>query len=781
MARHNRYAGTVQLLVGIAGATPAAATLLPAVAGAVESGAIEEVVVTARKRAERLQETPISITAFTAAELMLRPESNIGELANFAPNVSYTLGGANGGSALQLFIRGIGQVDFAIGKEPGVATYVDGVYLSRSVGALLDIVDFERVEVLRGPQGTLFGRNAVGGALNITTVKPGETFAGDVEVTVGRFDRLDGRAVLNAPLREDLFVRITAAHLGRDGIGERLTDGGELGDIDSTAGRAQLRWIAGDVAEVNLAADYTRRTEGGYPATLLTVESPPVGLQALYNATAGAARPLTPALITGKRYDTFAGGPNVNDQTIWGASATVDAELVGIEVKSITAYRNLQARYSRETDGYPLPMLDVVNDDEQAQLSQELQLSQSRERLDWIAGFFYFNENSAGVSDAMIGSGVFSFLESLPIPLIPLGPPPPGTSCAAGTTPPGFPCAGGPGNPINVALDNDRIDIINQDTRSYAVFGEATYDLTGMLSLTLGGRYTSEDKEFTLDSTRTVSGATLLPYTKVDESWTDFSPKGGIDVRWREGLLTYFTVTHGFKAGGFNARARNGTELEPFDPEEVVTYEVGLKSLWFDDRLRVNAAVFYNDYTDIQVAVAQADPVTGQVFNRVENAGEAEIKGFEIELLARVAAGLDLSAGVGYTDAEFTEVEPGGEFTEDSEFIQTPKWTANVGLQYTVSLAEYGKLILRGDYAYRSEYYNDAQNSERIRESGYGLLNASATYRTPGGNMGLRLFVTNLTDEEYLAFGIDPTAGLGFSSGTYGRPREWGLTAFYQF
>ncbi|MBZ0173497.1 MAG: TonB-dependent receptor, partial [Phycisphaerales bacterium] len=292
---------------------------------------------------------------------------------------------------------------------------------------------------------------------------------------------------------------------------------------------------------------------------------------------------------------------------------------------------------------------------------------------------------------------------------------------------------------------------------------------------------TIEDKEFTLDSTRTQSGVTLLPYTKVEESWTNFSPKGGIDVHWREDLLTYFTVTKGFKAGGFNARARNGTELEPFDPEEVLTYELGLKSQWFDNRLRANAAVFYNDYTDIQVIVVQADPTTGQVFSRVEYAGEAEIKGFELELTARVAEGLDLAGGVGYTDAEFTEVQTGGEFTEDSEFIQTPKWTANVSLQYARSLAAYGQLIVRADYAHRSEYYNDAQNSERTRESGYGLLNASITWQTADEHMGLRLFGTNLTDAEYLMFGIDPTAGLGFSSGTFGRPREWGLTAFYRF
>ncbi|MCC7410074.1 MAG: TonB-dependent receptor [Gammaproteobacteria bacterium] len=781
MKRLNVVAGSARRVITATCAGLVMVLSLPAATA--DTGTIEEIVVTARKREERLQDTPISITAFTARDLELRPESNIGELVNFAPNVSYTIGGANGGSASQIFIRGIGQVDFAIGQEPGVATYVDGVYLSRTVGALLDIVDFERIEVLRGPQGTLFGRNAVGGALNITTVKPGDTFAAGGEVTVGRFDRLDGKGMINVPLSDTLSLRLTAAHRGRDGIGERLTDGEDVGDIDTDAGRAQLRWALSDALEVNFAADYMRKDEGTYPATLLTVESPPVGLAALYSATVGAAAgiPFTPALITGDRYDSYTGGPNVNDQTIWGLSMTVDAALAGLDLRSITAYRELDARYSRETDGYPLPLLDVINDDAQQQLSQELQLSQSRDRLDWIAGFFYFNENSGGVSDSMIGSGIYPFLEALPGPFIPLGPPPPGTSCAAGTTPPGFPCAGGAGNPINIALDNDRTDIINQDTRSYALFGEATYDLSELLSLTLGGRYTIEDKEFTLDSTRTQSGVTLLPYTKVEESWTNFSPKGGIDVHWREDLLTYFTVTKGFKAGGFNARARNGTELEPFDPEEVLTYELGLKSQWFDNRLRANAAVFYNDYTDIQVIVVQADPTTGQVFSRVENAGEAEIKGFELELTARVAEGLDLAGGVGYTDAEFTEVQTGGEFTEDSEFIQTPKWTANVSLQYARSLAAYGQLIVRADYAHRSEYYNDAQNSERTRESGYGLLNASITWQTADEHMGLRLFGTNLTDAEYLMFGIDPTAGLGFSSGTFGRPREWGLTAFYRF
>ena len=459
---------------------------------------------------------------------------------------------------------------------------------------------------------------------------------------------------------------------------------------------------------------------------------------------------------------------------------TIDAGLAGLDLRSSTAYRELDAHYSRETDGYPLPLLDVVNDDAQRQFSQELQLSRSRERPDWIAGLFYFNENSDGISDSMIGSGIYPFLEALPGPFIPLAPLPPGMSCAAGTAPPRFPCAGGAGNPLNVLLDNDRTDIITQDTRSYAVFGEATYDLTERLSLTVGGRYTREDKEFALHSTRTQSGVTLLPFTKVEESWTNFAPKGGIDVRWRKGLLTYFTVTRGFKAGGFNARARNGAEPEPFDPEKMLTYEVGLKSQWLDDRLHANAAVFYNDYTDIQVIVVQANSTIGQVFSRVENAGEAEIKGFEIEPLARLADGLDLSAGVGHTDAGFTNVKPGGEFTEDSKFIQTPEWTTNVPLQYSRSLASYGQLTLRADYAHRSEFYNDAQNSRRTREPGYGLLNASVTWQSADAYIGLRLFGTNLTDAEYLMFGIDRTAGLGYSSGTFGRPLEWGVTAYYR-
>lgn len=744
---------------------------------------LEEVVVTARRREERLQDTPISITAFTAAEIESRAESNIGELAGFVPNLTYTIGGANGGSATQLLIRGIGQIDFAIGKEPGVALYVDGVYLSRSVGALLDVADLERIEVLRGPQGTLFGRNAVGGALNVTTVKPGKELSGEVRATVGRFDHLEARGLLNAPLGENLFLRLTAGREVRDGIGRRLTDGAAIGDVDRSAARAQLRWVANESIEVNLAADYTRRDEGTYPAVLLAVANPPAGLQGLFNNTVGAAtgRPLTPALITGDRYDSFTAGPNINDQTIWGAVTTIDASFGGLELKSITGYRDLAARFSRETDGHPLPYLDVVNDDEQQQFSQELQLTGSRGRLEWIAGAYYFDEDSGGVSDARIGSGVFSFLQGLPRPLIPLAAPPPGTSCAAGTTPPGFPCAGGFGNPLNVALDNDRTDLIHQDTRSTALFGEARFAFGGRTTLTLGGRFTDEDKTFSLDSTRTGSGVKLLPFTRVEDSWTNFSPKVGVDVRWRDGIMTYLTATDGFKAGGFNARARNGRELEPFDPEEVRAYEIGAKTSWLDNRLRVNAAVFFNDYTDIQVIVVQADSLTGQIFSRVENAGEAETKGFEVELLGQISAGLELSAGLGYTDAEFTRVQPGGEFSESSKFIQTPEWTANVALQYRRPLGGRGSLVMRSDYGYRSEFFNDARNSPLIREDGYGLLNASLGFESAGGSYGVRVFATNLTDEKYLLFGIDGMSGLGFASGTYGRPREWGLTAFYRF
>lgn len=779
-SRSNTVAGAGRLLaVVLLGGTALTVESPPAAAQVV---GLEEIVVTARKREERLQDTPISITAFTAQQLELRPEGNVGELVEFAPNVSYTIGGANGGSASQLFIRGIGQVDFAIGKEPGVATYVDGVYLSRTVGALLDIVDFDRVEVLRGPQGTLFGRNAVGGALNITTVAPGDKRGGEIEVTGGNYSRLDVKGVINLPLSDSTFFRLTAAHHGRDGIGRRLTDDAQIGDIDNTAARAQLRWIASDALEMNLAADYTRRDEGTYPATLLTVSRPATGLAALYNATVGAAAHMlfTPALITGDRYDSYTGGPNVNDQTAWGVSATLDWKLSAVDLRSITAYRSLKALYSRETDGYQLPLLDVINDDAQHQFSEELQASGSTGRLKWITGLFYFDELSEGVSDSMIGSGIYGFLEALPGPVFPLAPPPPGTSCAAGTTPPKFPCAGGKGNPLNVALDNDRTDLLSQTTHSYAVFGEATFSVTDMLSLTLGGRYTREDKDFSLDSTRTQSGVKLVPYTKVSDSWTNFSPKGGIDIRWREGLLTYLTVTEGFKAGGFNARARNSSELEPFDPEKVLTYEIGVKSQWFDDRLRANAAVFYNDYTDIQVVVVEADPLTGQVFSRVENAGEAEIKGFEVELTARLAEGLDASVGVGQTDAAYTKVKAGGEFTRNSQFIQTPEWTWTFGLQYSHGLGSAGELLLRADYSLRSDYFNDAQNSPRIWEPGYGLLNASLTWQSTDAHMGLRLFGTNLTDAQYLMFGIDPTAGLGFSSGTYGRPREWGVTAFYR-
>ncbi len=742
-----------------------------------------EVVVSARKREERLQDTPISITAFTAAELDLRSESNTGELVNFAPNVSYTIGGANGGSASQLFIRGIGQADFAIGKEPGVATYVDGVYLSRSIGALLDIVDVERIEVLRGPQGTLFGRNAIGGALNITSTRPVDTVTGRAQVTIGRFNRLDGRGVLNLPLGPSAFLRLTAAHQQRDGIGQRLTDGDDVGDIDSSSGRVQLRWLATETLEINLAADYTRRSEGTYPATLLTVQSPASGLAALYNATVGgpAGLPFTPALITGDRYDSYTGGPNVNDQTIWGLATTVEARLGELQLRSITAWRELEASYSRETDGYQLPLLDVINDDDQQQFSQELQLSHSREGLTWMAGLFWFNEDSSGISDSRIGGGIFGFLQGLPGPVFPLAPPPPGTSCAAGTTPPGFPCAGGAGNPLNAALDNNRLDLIDQDTNSYAVFGELNLDVTDLVAMTIGGRYTREKKEFSLDSTRSQSGVKLLPLTSVEETWSNFSPKGGVDLRWSEDLLTYFTVTQGFKAGGFNARARNGGELEPFDPETVLTYELGLKSQWFGKRLRANAAVFYNDYDDIQVVVVQADPNTGQIFNRVENAGKARTSGFEIEVLTRIAGVLDLSAGVGYTDAKYTSVEAGAEFSTSSKFVQTPEWTWNVGALYTQSLGGGGQLLLRADYAHRTEYFNDAQNSLRIREPGYGLLNASITWQNAGESLGLRLFGTNLTDSEYLMFGIDPTSGLGFSSGTFGRPREWGFSAWYRF
>jgi iron complex outermembrane receptor protein len=770
----------------VLGGTPAVAQEGEATA---KAPGIEEIIVTARKRKESLQETPISITALSAVALEERSLSNLSEISDFAPNVVMATGLSGGGNNLEIFMRGVGQSDFLVTTDPGVGIYIDGVYHSRTFGAVFDLLDLGRVEVLRGPQGTLFGKNTIGGAISLITQKPTGEFGGYGEVTFGRFNRIDGRGTVNFPVIEDrLFARFSFSTKNRNGYAKRLDfNTGKVidrqGDEDITSVRGALRWLASDAIEVNIRADVATANGEAAPLTLAFFDDTGQfgGLGGLWNALVGIPNglPMSSAFITSNPLTTFGTGPNTNSTDIWGISATIDWDASDIiHVKSITAYRENDAAFGRDGDGSPLQYVQTFDQDTQNQFSQEIQLSgvSFNDRLTWIVGGFFFDETATDTNNVRLASGLYAALEALPAAVIPLAPvtcpPPPGVF---------LPCAGGAGNPFNIAFDLD-FDMYNHiNITSYAGYTQGTFQVTDKLSVTGGVRYTYEKKDYTLEHKRINSGVFIVPLTTVSDNWSKVSPMSSIEYRWSRDIMTYVKVAQGFKSGGFNGRPILQSAVESFGPETLTSYEAGVKSQLFDRRLILNITGFYNKYKDIQLGSVSSDP-SGNLILLIQNAGKATVKGLEAELRARPAAGLDITGGLGYTDFQFDRLNPGvADITLATRPVKTPKWTANASIQYAFPVGEFGLLSLRGDWIYTSSYFQDNIDTPFIKQSGFSRFNARVVFEHVDGGWQVFAFGTNLSDKRYIINGIAALNSFGSAEATYGRPREWGIGVKKQF
>jgi iron complex outermembrane receptor protein len=720
-----------------------------------ESAQIEEVVVTARKREERLQDTPVAVTALGAEALAARGVESVDQIAKFAPSIRFdgaaALSGGNYNATV--FIRGVGQNDFAIFSDPGVGIYVDGVYYARSIGGVLDAFSVGRIEVLRGPQGTLFGKNTIGGAVVITTAQPEREAGGQVEVITGRYDRLDIKAHADMPLTDNAFARISVAHLGRDGYGKRLLTGDDLGDRNANAVRGQLHWEPSDDLTVDLSADYTRAREHSAPQKALVIGSVP-GFTAgpflgnfntfvapkLGIVAPNGARTLNPSFLTDSPYTTYGTGPNVNDLDLWGLSGTVNWDLGDVSVKSITAVRGLKATFARDGDNSPFTFRETFNHDVQAQVSQELQFNGTGfgDRLTWVAGLYGFRERGTDSGYAKLALGL-----------------------APGVSPPPF----SPSAAVYTRVVN----------KTYAAFAQGSFSLTDQLSATLGARVNRDEKTYYLDHRRIRDGGVIANLTRKG-SWDSFTPKVGLEYKATPDALLYVSAGKGFKSGGFNARPLNdASEVTEYQPETLWTYEGGVKTAWLDRRLILNLAGYYSEYKNIQVTVNQTPR------NFVANAAAGEVKGVELEAQAKPAAAWDFNLGVGYMDAEYTSVGQGlaaGQvlpITVATHFVKAPKWTANAGVQYTHELASGARIIARGDWSHYSTVYNDVANDPDLTQGAYDLFGARISYTTADGKWQAAAFGTNLSDEKYIVSG-NTSAGFGLKEASFGRPREWGVS-----
>ncbi|MET3665742.1 TonB-dependent receptor [Caulobacter sp. 1776] len=721
---------------------------------------IEEVVVTARRREERLQDTPVAVTALAGEALESRGVDSVDQIAKFAPSIRFdgaaALSGGNYNATV--FVRGVGQNDFAIFSDPGVGVYVDGVYYARSIGGTLDAFDVSRIEVLRGPQGTLFGKNTIGGAVIITTDQPKTEFGGKIEGVTGSYDRLDVKGHVDIPLGEKVSARLSAARLTRDGYGKRLLTGDDLGDRNATAARAQLRWEASDAVTVSLSADYTRAREHSAPQKLLVIGAVPgfaVGpFMANFNTyvapglgitAPNGAKSLNTSFLTDSPFTTYGTGPNINDLDLWGTSATVDWDLGEVSFKSITAVRGLKATFARDGDNTPFTFRETFNHDVQAQYSQEFQFSGQSfsDRLTWVTGAYVFRERGTDSGYAKLALG-----------LAPGASPPPYSPSAAVYT--------------------------KVTSTTYALFAQGSLTLTDRLSATVGARYNRDEKDYVLDHRRIRDGG-VIAQVSPGGSWNSFTPKVGLEFKATPDVLLYASVGKGFKSGGFNARPLNdASEVTEYQPETLLTYEAGAKTAWLDRRLILNVAGYFSDYQDIQVTVNQTPR------NFVANAAAGEVKGVEVELQAKPTANWSFNFGGGYMDAKYTEVGSGlaaGQvlpITLATHFVKAPKWTLNGGVEYGHELPGGGRLTARVDWSHYSTVYNDVANDPDLTQGAYDLFGARLAYASPGRVWQAALFGTNLSDERYMVSG-NASSGFGLKEASFGRPREWGVSLSRKF
>jgi iron complex outermembrane receptor protein len=763
--------------------------------GSTVSRMMDEVTVSARKREEGLQSAPIAITAQTGESLEARGVTQLDEMAAFAPNVTFqnNPGFSGASSSAAVYIRGIGQQDFLPTVEPGVGLYVDGVYIARSVGSVLDLVDIERIEILRGPQGTLFGRNTIGGAINVTTKKPHDEFEAKVDFTFGSGERIDAKGIVNIPLSDKLFLKVAFASLNQEGYVERIADGVDLGDRDSVTGRAALRWVPNDRLEVNLAFDGTRTRENGPALTLADTRLNRVGgtdLNSMIFNPLDANGNFDPSLLNpplDAPSDNFAllhnylatflggqdclglvpgqpidGGGNLNnpacyndqfvlgmDQNagtapsysnidIWGLALTVDYDVNdSVAIKSITSYREIDAQAARDGDQSPHTIAQFFDDIQQEQFSQELQLSVNAfdDQLKWITGFYFFQEDGLNVN----------LLQFVP------------ADFRSG----GF-----------------------FDNQNWAIFTQATYYVTDAFSITGGIRYTDEKKKFLPDqiifADRTLApqpggglgpafgvGTRILPFEEVQTSITEFTPMVNVAYEFDNAMI-YATYSEGFKSGGFNQRVFPPLPETPsFDPEFAKVFEVGVKYTTPDNRLRVNAAAFHTDYDDLQVQIFRdVAPITS-------NAASAKIKGFELEVAGQPFESTFVELTLGYTDADFKEIDQRAtEISLASSFERVSKWTFSAGISHEIMAGNGGYVIPRLDWSYRSSFYNDALNSPEIFQDGFHLLNANIAWIAPDEQYSLTVGVTNLTDERFLRTGIYSST-FNAAESLFDRGREW--------
>ncbi|WP_397607828.1 TonB-dependent receptor [Silanimonas sp.] len=716
---------------------------------------LDAVTVTARKREETLQEVPIAVTAFTADALDRLGTRDIADLDAQVPNL--TIYAARGSSStLTTFIRGVGQADPLWGVDPGVGLYLDDVYIARPQGALLDVFDVERIEVLRGPQGTLYGKNTIGGAIKYISRGLPTEFDGSASVTVGNYGQLDVKAAIGGPIAANggLRARLAVAKLDRDGFGENRVTGADVSDKDVFAVRGQLGAFVNDNLDIQFAFDMVDDQSGVRGAQMLEANR----FNGVFFPALGAFPPLA------DRYDVRNGMPNINDTTLEGASATLNWRATeDLTLKYVLAKRQSDTETNIDFDTTPAQIADVRALYADEQVSHELQAN-------WDGG---------GRSRGVIGLYAFDGE------------------------------AGGQvlNNFFNLSFGDTQGTVF---TESVALYADWTFDLSERLSLDLGARYTDEDKRAkVLNRCYTSATFTTLrdctPAVLTDDpaaanfdrtiNFKNTSPKIALNFDLSDNVMLYGLASRGFKSGGYNIRAQATLvprSALPFDDEVVDSFEVGAKMGLLDQRLFLNLAAFHNKYEDIQLSVFTANPAGG-FFGDFTNAGKGTVQGLEAEYQWLLSDAFTVSGNLAWLDAEYDEfLFAGVDIANEQQFTNAPEFSGAINLEWRTAVGDAGQLTARVGYSYQSEVIATTEiirsnvppaapfGRPPISQDGYGLVTAGVVWQS-GGPWSVSLQGTNLTDKEYLTTGYNLAQALGVYTGFYGAPRQYSLSVRYDF
>jgi len=766
------YSSTTRLLL-IIGAAMVAGTAGPVLAQEEDSaeasaGVIEELIVTARRRDESLLDVPISITAFTGEQLARIGAENIIAVGQSTPNATLEVSrGTN--TTITAFIRGVGQQDPVAGFEAGVGMYVDDVYLNRPQAAVLDIYDVERIEVLRGPQGTLYGRNTIGGAIKYVTKGLPDESEAKVRVSYGSANQMDLVVTGSAAIADNFRIGASLARLTRDGFGDNLNlSGMENYNKDVLAGRMSMEWDATEDFNLRLSADFVRDDSDpkqGHRLTVGAFSGAPV-LSDVFDTRAGLNSP---------KQDVDAEG--VALVANWALSDT-------LTLRNILSYRKDETVTPIDFDSLPVEDLDVPAIYENEQLSEELQLIYESDRMSGVAGLYWLDANAFNTFDVILAQ-----LGAV------LDPPLPGLNA------------------------NTYGDV---DTKSWAAYADFSFDVSDTVSLSVGGRYTVDERTSHVLRTTYLLGAspalggTGVPLVVTSDflgsrEFKEFTPRASVSWQPNDDQNLYLTYSEGFKGGSFDPRGQtsaapdlngDGTvdddeifDFMAFDPEFVDSYEVGLKSSWLGGRVKTSIAFFMADYTDVQIPGSfgfdsDGDGINDTFIGITSNAADADMTGIEFEGTALLGDAFTLSWAIGTLDAEFNEFidATNTDVADERVFQNTPDLTASATLTYQNSMDLFGKsgtFFAIGSGSHRDDASQFESPNTDLDQPAFTLWDLSLVWEDDDGQWRVGLHGKNLSDEEYKVAGYNfpaPTLGLeGSVTAFYGNPRTITGTVEYRF